>query len=157
MSQLFESLESRRLLSVSLSSGVLTLTGTSGNDVIELQKRADKGHVKVELNGSERRFALSGVSKIVVNGLGGSDFIEFSGRDGGLSIRSLINAGGGNDTVEAGNGNDTILGGAGRDTLEGHGGNDSISGGDFRDLLEGGSGNDTLRGDAGDDRLFGEA
>src|SRR5213078_2051060 len=87
-----EPLEQRALLSVSLNAGVLTVTGTGGADRIEVQKRADKGQV----NGSERGFALSSVHKIVISSLGGNDFIEYSGRDGGLSIPSSINAGDGN-------------------------------------------------------------
>jgi len=151
---MFESLESRKLLSVTLSSGVLTVNGTSGADVIEFQRR-DDGRLKVELNGSERRFSLSSVQKIVVNASGGNDFVEFSGRDGGLSIPSVLNGGDGNDTLEGGNGRDLIFGNAGRDYLQGKAGNDSLRGGSGDDRLEGGSGNDILNGGDGNDYLQG--
>jgi Ca2+-binding RTX toxin-like protein len=152
---MFESLENRQLMSVSLSSGVLTVTGTDGADRIEIQKRADKGAIQVELNGVERRFALSSVTKVQIFAKGGSDWIEYSGRDGGLSTKAFVDAGAGNDTVQTGAGNDTILGGGGRDYLQGKAGNDSISGGDFQDRIEGGDGNDSLFGNQGNDRISG--
>jgi len=150
-----ENLEDRKLLSASLVNGILTVTGTSGADRIELQRRADKGQLKLELNGRETKFSLSSVKKIVVNALGGNDFIEYSGRDGGLATPGLLNGGDGNDTIEGGLGNDTLLGGNGNDRLQGKNGNDSLSGGAGNDFLEGGNGNDILTGDAGNDRLFG--
>jgi Ca2+-binding RTX toxin-like protein len=152
---MFESLETRSLMSVSLANGVLTVTGTGGADRIEIQKRAAKGAIQVELNGSERRFALSSVSKVQIFAKGGSDFVEYSGRDGGLSTRAFVDAGDGNDTVQTGAGNDSILGGGGRDYLQGKGGNDSISGGAFQDRIEGGDGNDSLFGGSGNDRIYG--
>src|SRR4051812_5138519 len=85
-----EGLEDRRLLSATLSHGVLTVTGTSGADSIEIQKRADKSQLKLELNRRETKYTLSSVKKIIVNALGGNDFIEFSGRDGGLSVPSVL-------------------------------------------------------------------
>src|SRR5689334_16321432 len=81
---MLETLESRQLMSVSLSSGLLTVTGTDGADTIEIAKRLDKGAIQVELNGVERRFALSSVNKVEIFGKLGNDWIEYSGRDGGL-------------------------------------------------------------------------
>jgi Ca2+-binding RTX toxin-like protein len=150
-----EPLEGRRLLSASLANGVLTVTGTSGADHIEFQKRADKAQLRLEFNGHEFKYALSSVHKIVAKGLGGNDLITFSGRDGGLSIPSLLDGGDGNDTLEGGNGNDTLLGGNGNDHLQGKAGKDSLSGGAGNDTLEGGDGNDILKGDSGNDDLFG--
>src|SRR3954470_3979171 len=113
-----EPLEGRALLSSAvLSNGVLTITGNSTADRIEVQKRADKGQLQVELNGSERRYSLTSVKKIVINSLGGNDWVEFSGRDGGLKIASSINGGDGNDTLQGGLANDTINGGNGNDRI----------------------------------------
>jgi hypothetical protein len=59
---MIETLEGRTLLSsVSLTSGVLTITGNSTADRIEVQKRADKGRLKVEVNGGEREFYIGSV------------------------------------------------------------------------------------------------
>jgi Ca2+-binding RTX toxin-like protein len=145
------------MFSVSLSSGVLTVIGGSGADHIEFQKRADKGQLKLEMNGSERSFSLSSVSKIVVWAKEGNDVVGYSGRDGGLSIRAYVDGGVGNDTIQTGAGNDTIFGGSGADFIQGKGGNDSISGGAGNDRIEGGDGRDTIRGDDGNDDLFGNA
>src|SRR4051794_18112101 len=89
---MFESLENRQLMSVSLSSGVLTVTGTDAADRIEIARRADKGAIQVELNGVEKRFALSSVTKVQIFAKGGSDWVEYSGRDGGLSTRAFVDA-----------------------------------------------------------------
>jgi Ca2+-binding RTX toxin-like protein len=150
-----EDLEGRRLLSVSLSGGVLTVTGTAGADRIELQKRADDGELRVDDNGRETDFALSGVTKIVVLGGGGNDWIEYSGRDGGLAVPGSLDGGKGHDTIQGGLGNDTIIGGPGNDRMQGKAGNDHISGGNGTDYLEGAAGNDVLKGDAGNDALYG--
>src|SRR5689334_19825065 len=141
-SQFIETLENRRLLSITLSGGVLTVTGTAGADHIEFQKRASEGKLKVEANGVERKFALSSVTKIVALGGTGNDVITFSGRDGGLNVKASIDGGAGNDFIEGGLGNDTLVGGAGNDSIQGGGGNDIISGGLGNDRLDGGAGND---------------
>jgi Ca2+-binding RTX toxin-like protein len=154
---MIENLESRQLLSATLANGVLMVTGTSAADRIEVQKRADKGQLKLELNGRETKYTLSRVSRIVVNALGGNDFIEYSGRDGGLAVPGVLNGGDGNDTIQGGLGNDMIAGGNGNDRLQGKNGNDSISGGAGNDFIEGGNGNDGITGDAGNDDLFGNA
>jgi Ca2+-binding RTX toxin-like protein len=155
---MIEPLEGRALLSaVTLSNGVLTVTGNSTADRIEVQKRADKGQLKIEINGAEKKFTYSSVHKIVINTLGGNDFVDVSGRDGGVSIPMSVNGGDGNDTLHGGNGNDTLLGGNGNDRLEGKGGNDVLSGGAGNDYVYGGDGKDNVKGDSGNDHLFGEA
>ena len=56
MSVVVESLENRALLAsvgLNTATGVLTITGNSTADRIEVQRRADKGQLKVEVNGSE--------------------------------------------------------------------------------------------------------
>jgi Ca2+-binding RTX toxin-like protein len=152
---MFETLENRRLLAATLSGGVLTVTGTEGNDIIEVQKRSESGQLKLELNGTETRYALSDVQKIVIDGLGGDDFIEYSGRRGGLNIPGVINGGAGNDTLQGGPANDTIDGGDGNDRIEGKGGNDVLSGGNGDDFIQGGAGDDSVNGGNGDDDVLG--
>ena len=148
-----EGLEDRRLMSVTLSAGVLTVTGTAAADRVEFERDGDR--IRVRENGSERRFSYAAVTKIVVNSLAGSDEIRI--KDGGISKPTELNAGDGNDRVEGSAGADVINGGAGHDRLEGRGGNDTINGGLGNDEIRGGSGNDILRGDAGNDRIEGDS
>ena len=150
-----EVLESRRLLSASLSGGVLTITGTEASDVLEVQLRSEDNELRVQDNGRETEFPLGSVQKIVINGLGGNDFIEYSGRDGGLAIPGELSGGNDSDTIQGGLGNDTITGGPGRDRIQGKEGDDLIAGNGSSDFIEGGEGNDTITGASGNDRLFG--
>ena len=152
---MFEALENRRFLAVDLVNGVLTVTGTEAADRIEVQARPEDSEVKLEINGDETRYAMSSVTKVVIDGLGGDDFIEFSGRRGGLNVPSLINGGAGNDFLQGGPNSDTINGGDGNDRIEGKNGNDVLSGGNGNDFIQAGRGDDNVSGDAGDDRLFG--
>jgi Ca2+-binding RTX toxin-like protein len=155
---MIEPLEGRALLSaVTLSNGVLTVTGNATADRIEVQRRADKGQLKIEINGAEKKFTYSSVKKIVINSLGGNDFVDVSGRDGGVAIPMSVNGGDGNDTLHGGNGNDTINGGNGNDRIEARGGNDVVFGGAGNDWIQGGDGRDNIKGDSGADHLFGEA
>lgn len=68
---------------------------------------------------------------------------------------TLVEAGGGNDTVWTGEGNDTILGGSGDDSINADAGNDSIDGGTGADSIYGGFGDDTIVGGTGDDTANG--
>jgi Ca2+-binding RTX toxin-like protein len=148
-----EGLEGRRLMSVTLSAGVLTVTGTAAADKVEFERDGDR--IRVRDNGRDLRVSYAAVTKIVVNTLGGGDEIRF--KDGGINKPTELNAGDGNDRVEGSAGPDLINGGNGHDRLEGRGGNDTINGGEGNDELRGGSGNDTLNGDAGNDRLEGDS
>jgi hypothetical protein len=74
------------------------------------------------------------------------------------SIPSLVDGGGGNDTVWGGYGNDTVLGGAGTDYLYGWYGNDNLNGGANGDHLDGEAGDDfliSIDGTAENDNLYG--
>ena len=67
--------------------------------------------------------------------------------DIGTSENLVLNANGGNDTVQPGNGLAALI----RLTVDGGTGNDDIFGGDGPDLLLGGDGNDSITGRDGDD------
>lgn len=116
-------LESRRFpaATVTLSgTGTLRISGTEGDDVIEVQhvKRTDAYLVKLHNSGDVGRQDFS------------SDQVK----------RIIVDAGGGNDRISIGEGVDeraTVLGGAGRDRIDARG-YAAVS-------LNGGSGNDTLR------------
>src|SRR5688500_20169265 len=118
----FESLESRQLRTVTLSSGVVEVTGTTGADLITFQID-DVGpgalvqeQLVVYENGTETRFNMLGlfgpqVTSIEVDGQGGTmDWIlAVDGGDGMLDIPMSVTTGGGPDRNITGNGNDTEI------------------------------------------------
>jgi len=135
---IIESLESRTLLSVSLDSGVLSISGTDNADKIAIRAISDT-QIRVFDNKQITYFNKADVSGISVDARGGNDRVEI--------VRVSLH--GGIDLPT------TVLGGSGNDTLSGSSGNDSLVGGDGNDLLLGGRGDDTLLGEAGNDRLIG--
>jgi Ca2+-binding RTX toxin-like protein len=161
-----------------LANNVLTISGTSGNDVTSVTQSGST--LRVRRNGVLETFPAAQVSQLYIYGVDGNDTIDFSG----VNIPAYVDAGPGNDLVTGGGGNDTITGGAGKDTLYGgegddringngtadvlygQGGNDRLYGGAANDLLDGGGGvdrlfggdgNDTLLGGSSNDKLYGEA
>lgn len=158
-SSTIEKLENRQLLSsvVLATDGTLTITGSSGPDAIEVQLRAkDNGKLKVEVGTMERKYTAASVKRIVVNALGGNDSVEIGKDDEPVRIQSVINGGSGNDNLDGGASGDTINGGDGNDNIDGEGGNDKLYGGNGADTLQGGSGKDQLFGEAGNDFLQGK-
>ncbi len=87
-----------------------------------------------------------------VNGLGGSDFVEFSSD---VPVPVTIRGGPGNDRLIGGAAADKLVGGPGNDLLVGRRGDDWLLGGPGNDRLFGGPGDDQLRGGPGRDRLVG--
>ncbi|MBU2582747.1 MAG: M10 family metallopeptidase C-terminal domain-containing protein [Alphaproteobacteria bacterium] len=87
----------------------------------------------------------------IINALGGNDTIQgFNGID-------FMRGGNGNDTERGGNGNDRLFGDNGLDTLFGDNGIDRLFGGNHNDIMRGGNQTDFLRGENGNDRMFGDA
>jgi len=158
---LVESLESRQLMSASLDpvTKVLTINGSSGNDVITVAKVGDQ--LKVTENGVSRLFTASKVGKIRAFGNAGVDQITVDqavttpaelhagpGSGGFFLEVERLRGGGGNDTLYADGGNALVdlYGGNGNDTLyatksEGH--------------ADGGAGNDTIHVQASYVQAFG--
>lgn len=165
---MFETLETRALLSAVLAEGVLTVTGTDGNDMIWVFRDPDNKLVVAETVRPETKpetpptptitkFALADVKAIVVNAGDGNDSVAMSHRHprSVLAIPGKLNGGNGNDALLGGLGNDALLGGPGNDRLDGNLGNDTLHGGAGNDWLVGGRGDDKLFGDAGNDKLNG--
>lgn len=150
---LFEGLESRTMLSATLSHNVLTVTGTDNNDTIVLTV-VSKTQYSVTLNGQQSKFATSKVNSIVINAGAGNDKINVKAV---IAAKVSLNGGDGNDTINGGGGAESISGGGGDDSLSGGAGNDSIHGGDGSDFIVGGAGNDKIFGEVGDDYLYGDA
>jgi hypothetical protein len=171
-----ESLERRRLLSASLSDGVLTVSGRPFSDDIlireEVSSQTGEKVVVVEIDSplldipaTHQEFPAKDVQSILVRGFGGNDLIDLAiatyavpalAGTGPANVYTRIDAGSGNDTVYGGSARDVILGGIGNDTLFGTGGNDRLDGGRGDDYLRGGNGNDVLWGGLDDDTLGGD-
>jgi Ca2+-binding RTX toxin-like protein len=151
---LLETLESRRLLSASLSSrGVLHIDGSAQADHISINLRGAK--VLVTVNGETTVFDARKVHRVVASGGDGSDAIECADRKANHAIRLNLAGGAGNDTLVGGRADDVLAGGGGKDKLAGQAGNDTLTGGKGNDKAEGGDGDDDVCGGAGDDDVEG--
>jgi uncharacterized protein (TIGR03118 family) len=125
------------------SGGVLTITGSPGDDHISVELTNKGQQVTVRADGqSIGPFDYAALSSIRINGLAGDDTIEISPR---ITVNAVIDGGAGNDRIKAGGGNDILLGGLGDDRLDA---------GSGRDILIGGAGADRLSGRSGDDLLI---
>src|SRR5687768_14941293 len=96
-----QSLESRILFAAVLTDGVLTITGTEGNDEISVFQlySEDDGFISVEVwdNDAFVSFALSAVTQVVITAGEGNDRISSPFTP--LRRPMLIDAGPGEDTV----------------------------------------------------------
>jgi Ca2+-binding RTX toxin-like protein len=166
-----ESVEARRLLSVTLNEGVLRVVGVDAVENIIDVSLNSTGQVVVTLNGDTSEYAASDVSRVAVHGrelndtitvgeinarvlaLGhaGNDTITSSGR------RNVVDGGFGDDVLTGSATHDLITGGPGHDLITGLAGNDILRGGGGNDTVYGGEGNDKIAGNRGNDQLFGEA
>src|SRR5438874_10199541 len=95
---IFETLESRRLLSVALVDGQLQIKGTSGDDVITVDSNDFASRIRVVINGSVRRFNTSDIGTIFLSGLKGDDNIRVADTVD-IGIRTSIYGQDGNDTL----------------------------------------------------------
>lgn len=142
-----QALESRRLLSASVSlaaSGVLTVNGTSGNDVIRITLDAtNPRQLDVITNGTTKSFTASSIKSITVNAGAGNDDVEVLELNGSITIPMTLLGGAGNDTLVGGSGNDYIDGGSGNDTIAGEAGINTLIGGSGTNRLIS-QGTDTL-------------
>lgn len=142
-----QALESRQLLSASVSlaaSGVLTVNGTSGNDVIRITLDAtNPRQLDVITNGTTKSFTASSIKSITVNAGAGNDDVEVLELNGSITIPMTLLGGAGNDTLVGGSGNDYIDGGSGNDTIAGEAGINTLIGGSGTNRLIS-QGTDTL-------------
>src|SRR5688572_17969594 len=163
---MIERLEARRLLAATIVGGIITVTGTEGDDRIELFHPSfgtgwDAEKVTVRVNDVvEGEFPVVPFSStpIRIHALGGNDYVHCMGDagegfTGGLAIRvpTEIQGGAGKDTLIGSERADTIVGGNGNDALYGNGGDDLVAGGKGNDYL----GNTQVLNDTddGDDTL----
>lgn len=158
-------------MSIRLTNGQLSLSGTAGNDTIKVRRLADN-QIEARVNNEVKVFKADEVKSVDIQGHNGKDEIIVEGnfQEGGFDPKGIefnIKGGNGNDTIdlrqglaakfraEGGNGNDTLYGSAGKDVLWGDRGNDTIYGGDELDLIWGGAGDDLIDGEGGSDLILG--
>jgi Ca2+-binding RTX toxin-like protein len=152
-----EPMEQRRMMSASLTNGVLSVTGTANDDAYVLSLSNSKIVVK---RGSavEGEFASSQVNRISAVLGSGNDTWDSSA----INKRTYVAGESGNDTLKSGNALDTLYGGSGNDRLVGMGerdylygeaDNDELFGADGHDILVGGAGSDFMSGGTGSDRV----
>jgi Ca2+-binding RTX toxin-like protein len=157
---LFDQLENRRLLAVTLINGVLKAIGTAGDDQISVSPATHfspipyTSQVEVDINGQFSTFNLSDITRIEIHGLAGDDHLFVSGLNRSNPRRGLADFPLG-VFIKGDAGNDTIFGGLDDDSLHGAQRNDIIKGGLGDDHIKGGIGNDTLIGGDGDDDIHG--
>src|SRR2546430_442303 len=130
-------LEIRRLLAITVTldpGGILHVVGTSSSETIVINKN---GAGKITATGTTSTYTPgTQVNGILIEASGGNDTVQISSND-----RFSNNAG-----IPA-----TIGGGTGNDSLTGGPGNDQLNGNDGDDVLDGAGGNDALTGSAGID------
>lgn len=151
--QLIQVLESRALLSATLENGVLTLEGTSEDDILRVRPdRDDPTIVVARVNDESFEFPAEDVSEIVINGHAGNDRLQIARR---LRVPGELSGGEGDDKLAGGPEADVLDGGPGRDRISGGLGSDVLNGGEDGDRMNGGLGSDTMNGGGGNDAMFG--
>lgn len=143
-----ELLEGRSLFSATLDarSGLLIVTGTGGDDAIDISMtrptrvsvsegvRPAIGHRPVPATVTS--FSAESVKGLIVRALGGDDVVHVRMFGAGvLELGTTLAGGDGDDVLVGGAGDDSILGEAGDDTLAGNGGDDTLIGGAGDDEL----------------------
>lgn len=125
------------------SAGVLTVTGTAGDDVMGVSvDPANAGAVALNLNGVSHSVPLwqftAGVRAVALDGAAGADRL--------VSDVPYTFTGSTEIHLNGGDGDDYLAGGSACHSLNGGAGDDLIVGGDGRNFINGGDGNDTLFG-----------
>jgi VCBS repeat-containing protein len=160
-------------LTYSLTSGVLSVVGTSGDDIITVFN--DAGAIKIDNNGSiiDTGATAAAVTGVSISGLGGNDTLKIDLSLGAAVLGSLL-GGDGNDLLISGRGNDLLDGGNDTDEasfiqaasgvnvyLATTGPQNTAGAGTDRlvqvENLTGSNFNDNLFGNAGVNQLFGGA
>jgi Ca2+-binding RTX toxin-like protein len=130
------------------STGILTITGNSSDNVIVVTRDA-AGNLRIN-NGlvliSGGAPTVANTTLIKIFGGAGRDQLSLDESNGVLPAANIFG--------EADD--DILIGGSASDTLDGGPGDDILLGKGGADILLGGDGNDTLTGGTGDDQVFGE-
>lgn len=132
----------------------LVITGQGTADAIGFGANG----ISLDAGGTPDVTGLATVEGSVVNAGGGDDTV--SGKEGGglggdFATTLTINGEEGDDALTGGDGDDVITGGNGNDTLRAGAGNDRVDGGSGADAVSGGDGSDVVMGGGGSDALKG--
>src|SRR5689334_13843711 len=136
-----ELLESRMLLSSTLSNGTLLVTGTPSADRIDVTLVNTRIAVDEHNDGAPATFFQTDVSSIVVDAGKGDDVVILAPN---ITKPARLLGGDGADRLTGGGGNDSLSGGNGIDVLVGGAGDDTFGGGGSSDAIDGGAGNDSV-------------
>ena len=151
----YELLETRSLLAgitFDLSTGIVTVEGTSGKDELRIEMESSS-EVSIDLKDIEEQiFEISQVTQITFEAFEGDDRFRNE-----TAILSVVYGGAGEDDIAGGSGDDELRGGEGADSIDGGEGDDFIRGDDGDDELDGGPGNDFMVGSGGNDRISGRS
>lgn len=172
-----------RAMTIDHGGGVLTITGTPGNDsplfshdegatdpsqVIEMATWGEPTTLTPAAQAAgcaegpewDDTIVCPRPSRIVVNLLAGDDSLStYEATDLPFTVPFEADGGPGNDTLDGASGNDTLSGGDGNDALTGRDGDDSLYGQAGDDVLngdfseDGPGGDDLLDGGAGNDEF----
>jgi Ca2+-binding RTX toxin-like protein len=148
-----EQLESRRMLSVSVTRGTLRIYLGDGVDSV-IYQALTRSTFQVTVNGVAGVYNNSDVLRMDIATAGGADTVIL----GNFRGDAVISGGKGFDSLSGGRGNDLISGGGGDDYIYGQRGNDTLAGGVGGDILFGGDGDDVMKPFSTpgvDDQVFG--
>jgi len=123
-----ERLESRALLTATISRGTLSIRGTAADDVIEVRRSADAANVLQVVENGRVTFSGSAwaVRQIWIDGGNGNDEIIVNQANGVIAIPTTLRGGRGNDLLQGGGGINRIDGGLDRDAFQPGGGRDVV-------------------------------
>lgn len=132
----------------------LVITGQSTADAIGFGANG----ISLDAGGTPDVTGVATVEGSIVNAGGGDDTV--SGKEGGglggvFATTLTISGEDGDDALTGGDGDDVITGGSGNDTLKAGAGNDTVDGGSGADAVSGGDGSDIVVGAGGSDALKG--
>ena len=178
-----EGLETRRLLSATLSGGTVFVLGSSLRENIfvyeTVHPETGEWYLSVMIDWPKldrpaitRSFPLDKVNSVYVRSGGGNDVVDLAIQtididavdvrpasvparvDGGIGS-DVLYGGSAGDVIHGSFGDDAVFAMGGRDRVFGGSGNDTIRGGEDGDVLQGNGGNDDIRGGDGNDVVFG--
>jgi Ca2+-binding RTX toxin-like protein len=134
-----ETLETRRLLSLTLEGSTLVFEGTENADQLAIWRNG-AGDLVVWIDGNQLIAEGDLVDDFHAIGLGGNDVLRVDFR---LGLPSTLDGGTGDDKLIGGASSDLLIGGDGLDRFFGNDGNDTLNPGLGADQLFGAGGRDT--------------